>query len=101
MVNIFLINYNFNPLSANPTKWSNTLKRFVGKLSTSCLSAFDHLVGLALKGLTTVLSYYSNESLSLFCGKSFILRRKSKAIHYHEMLSCLTWNRIIRGMCPG
>ena len=28
-----------NPLSANPTKWSNTLKQFVG------------IVGLALKGL--------------------------------------------------
>ena len=22
----------FNPVSANPTKWSNTLKQFVGKL---------------------------------------------------------------------
>ena len=32
-----------NPLSANPTKWSNTLKQFVGKLSTNCLSVFDHL----------------------------------------------------------
>ena len=30
----------FNPLSANPTKWSNTLKQL-----------FDHFVGLALKGL--------------------------------------------------
>ena len=35
----------FNPLSANPTKWSNTLKQFVGKFE------FDHFVGLALKGL--------------------------------------------------
>ena len=41
-----------NPLSANPTKWSNTLKQFVGKLPTNCLSVFDHFVGLALKGLT-------------------------------------------------
>ena len=24
-------NNGFNPLSANPTKWSNTLKQFVGK----------------------------------------------------------------------
>ena len=38
-------------LSANPTKWSNTLKQFVGKLLTNCLSVFDHFVGLALKGL--------------------------------------------------
>ena len=40
----------FNPLSANPTKWSNILKQFVG-LSTNCLSVFDHFVILALKGL--------------------------------------------------
>ena len=40
-----------NPLSANPTKWSNTLKQFVGFLPTNCLSVFDHFVGLALKGL--------------------------------------------------
>ena len=43
-----------NPLSANFTKWSNTLKQFVGKLPTNCLSVFDHFVGLALKGLTTI-----------------------------------------------
>ena len=41
-----------NPLSANPTKWSNTLKHFVGNFSTNCLSVFDHFVKLALKGLT-------------------------------------------------
>ena len=33
------------------TKWSNTLKQFVGNLPTNCLSVFDHFVGLALKGL--------------------------------------------------
>ena len=41
----------FNPLSANPMKWSNTLKLFVGKLLTNCLSVFDHFVKFALKGL--------------------------------------------------
>ena len=41
----------FNPLSANNTKWSNTLKQFVGKFPTNCLSVFDHFVGLAPKGL--------------------------------------------------
>ena len=44
----------FNPLSANPTKWSNTLKQFVGNLPTNCLSVFDHFMNLALKGLTSV-----------------------------------------------
>ena len=42
-----------NPLSANLTKWSDTLKKFVGKLPTNCLNAFDHFVELALKGLMT------------------------------------------------
>ena len=40
-----------NHLSVNPTKWSNTLKQFVGILPTNCLSVFDHFVKLALKGL--------------------------------------------------
>ena len=41
-----------NPLSANPTKWSNILKQFAGNLLMNCLSVFDYFVGLALKGLT-------------------------------------------------
>ena len=40
-----------NPLCTNPTKWPNTLKQFVGKMPTNCLSAFHHFVKLALKGL--------------------------------------------------
>ena len=40
-----------NPLSTNPTKWSNTLKQFVGNLRTNCLSVFDHFLKLALNGL--------------------------------------------------
>ena len=40
-----------NCLSTNPTKWSNTLKQFVGILPTNRLSVFDHFVGLALKRL--------------------------------------------------
>ena len=43
----------FNPLRANPTKSSNTLKQFVCNLPTNCLSVFDHFVILALKGLIT------------------------------------------------
>ena len=41
-----------NPLNANPTKWSNTLKQFVGNLPTNCLSVLDHFVGLALRRLS-------------------------------------------------
>ena len=33
-----------NPISANPTKWSNTLKQFVGNSQTICFSVFDHFV---------------------------------------------------------
>ena len=40
-----------NHLSADPTKWPNTLKQFAGKLPTNCLSVFGHFVNLALKGL--------------------------------------------------
>ena len=40
-----------NPLSANITKWSNTLKQFIAKFPMNFLSVFDHFVGLALKGL--------------------------------------------------
>ena len=40
-----------NPLSANFTKWLNTLKQFVGNLPTNCLSVFDHFLELALPGL--------------------------------------------------
>ena len=40
-----------NPLSANITKWSNTLKQFVSNLSTNCLSVFEYFVRLALKEL--------------------------------------------------
>ena len=46
----------FNSLNANYTKWSNTLKQFVGKLSTNCLSVFDHFVKLALKGLNSIIN---------------------------------------------
>ena len=40
-----------NPLSANSTKWPNTLKQIVGNLPTNYLSVFDHFVELAFKGL--------------------------------------------------
>ena len=40
-----MLEKNIDPLSANPTKWSNTLKQFVGK------RVFDHFMGLTFKGL--------------------------------------------------
>ena len=46
-----LILYFLNALSVNFTKWSNTLKKFVGKLPTNCFTMFDYFVELTLKGL--------------------------------------------------
>ena len=43
-------NQQVNPLSANPTKWLNTLEQFVGKLPTNCL-VFGHFMEFPLKGL--------------------------------------------------
>ena len=60
--NIFCINLAyFNFLSANPTKWPNTLKQFVGNLPTNFLSLFDHFAKLALKGLKATLQSSSLE----------------------------------------
>ena len=56
----------FNPLNANPTKWSNTLKQFLAKLPTNCLSVFDHFVKLALKGLRFVLCVHLHNSQNSF-----------------------------------
>ena len=52
-VNLCLV----NPLSANPIKWSNTLKQFVANLPTNCLSVSDHFMHLALKGLTIASAF--------------------------------------------
>ena len=69
-----------NPLSANPTKWSNTLKQFVGKLPTDFLSVFDHFVGIVLKGLIrnaaseSILTFNEN-GLEAVCQVSLMQRR--------------------------
>ena len=43
-----------NPLRANPILWLSTHKQFVNSLPTNCWSVFDHFVGLAYKGLTSI-----------------------------------------------
>ena len=42
-----------NPLSANPTEWSNTTKQ----LPTNGLSVSDHFVKFALKGLDVLITF--------------------------------------------
>ena len=61
----------FNSLSANSTKWSNTLTTIRWQKPTRCLSVFDHFVGLALKRLMsistvipTTIRYFSELKLS-------------------------------------
>ena len=51
LTNFHQLFYFINPLSGNPTKWSDIIKQFVGNLPTNCLSVFDHFAGLTLKGL--------------------------------------------------
>ena len=48
--NIFWFCFIINPLSANPTQCSNTLKQFFGN------SVFNHFVGLALKAIIPFLN---------------------------------------------
>ena len=78
---ILNIAYSFlNPLSANPEKWSNTLKQFAGNLPTNCLSVFDHFMNLALKGLIFMaLSQVFNDILQLsvtFCNSTELAPRQ-------------------------
>ena len=62
-----------NSLNANFTKWSNTLKQFVGNLPTNCLSVLDHFVGLPLKGLKQLLKVSLSDSiLRNICLENFL-----------------------------
>ena len=57
---VWIFNYGLNPLSPNPTQWSNTLKQFVGNLPTNCLSVLDRFVKLVLKGLSCAYEQINN-----------------------------------------
>ena len=68
-----------SPLSANPTKWLNTLKQFVGNLPANCLSVFDHFMNLPLKGLmvqTLKRISQENETLILLQNLGFVINLK-------------------------
>ena len=54
------------PLSPNPTKWSNALKQFVGK-SLRFVCVFDHFVGLALKGLRNHTEKCKTKHFNVWC----------------------------------
>ena len=59
----------FNPLNANPTKWPNTLKQFVGNSPTNYLSVFGHFVNLAFKGLTKMYVLIDDKIFASLTGK--------------------------------
>ena len=67
-------------LGASPTKWSNTLKQFVGNLR--------HFVGLKIKELT-ICSYEYNP---VPWGVLLLVRISSK--HYHNMVSLAHISRL-------
>ena len=71
---MFKAHFVLNPLSTNPTKWSKILQ-FVDNLPTNCLSVFDHIVGLALKGLR----YFGNKQLQYVYWQIFNLISKDNS----------------------
>ena len=89
----------FNPFGPNFTKWSNTLKQFVGNLPTNCVSVFDCFVGFWLKGLrySSLFLYVSViDSFMQFwmlikcliCGNSL-----SRLLNWNLTLKTLEWCR--------
>ena len=79
---------NLNPLSANPTKWSNTCSLF----PMNCLSVFDQFVGLVLKGLKHDL--YLNKVLALYISPIF------SAILFSVNFECTFHNRLSSNKKP-
>ena len=88
---IFSVNY--NPLNANFTKWSNTLKHFVGNLPTNCLSVFDHFVGLVLKGINLHPPQTNEETKIPDKNSTYILRLK-QFCHCEEGFRCFGCSKV-------
>ena len=81
----------FNSLSANPTKWSNTLKQFFGNFPTDCLSVLDHFVGLMLNRS----SPYETSLMELFHKNSYgslLLTSFTKSSLKHAQQRHITFN---------
>ena len=79
-----------NPLGANPTKLSNTLKQFVGRLPTNCLNVFEHFVELALKGLNRLI----------YCAAAFAFGRQVE-INGPDMVAFSTYSLFYTGRCDA
>ena len=68
-----------NPLIANLTKWSNTLKQFVGNFPTNCLSVFDNFMRLALEELNC------DVSKSQYCVLSHLIKGITNYIYIYVL----------------
>ena len=78
---LFLVS--FTPLSANPTKWSNTLKQFVGKsqlIVSVCLTIFWDW---QLKGYSVVFNHNSFTVFYYSFALSQLLLRNVRHGHFH------------------
>ena len=82
--------YGINTLSAIITKWSNTLKQFVGNLLTNCLSVFDHFAGLALKGLKKIKTKKKQSFKYVVLSESIRVRTKDGCVFVGKI--CLMFN---------
>ena len=68
--------------STNPTKWSSTLRQFIGKLPTNCLSVIDHFVGLARKWLNTFLLLLQMVYLQHICSEAYLEPSRTSAMEF-------------------
>ena len=87
-----LLNIYFNPLGAKITKWSNTLKQFVRKLPATCLSVFDHSVGLALNDLNDLTTWVNDLFLTLPKISIFNLADKRNCYAFNSSLEVVLQN---------
>ena len=82
----------FNHLCVNPTKWSNTLKQFVGNLPTNSLSVFAQYVELALLKVDASFRSFTQITPPILLARSFIAYstnlNPSTFAYFHP---CLLW----------
>ena len=75
-----------NPSNANTTKWSYTLKQFVGNLLENCFSMFDHFVKLVLKGLILATHILTKTRRSYFYILILAMQTKQIIFFCHTLL---------------
>ena len=88
----------FNPLSANPRKWSNTLKQFVSNLATNCLSVFDHFVILVPKRLILMSEKYfqSRKGKYMWEGIFFPPRKRNWSWYFGNIFRIMLSQRYVQ-----